>query len=81
MGQLLVRNLDDELLRRLKAQAAAHGRSVEAEHREILRAALADPPGERNAEFKRLAALLRAETAGRPQVPSEVLQREGRDER
>lgn len=40
MAQLIVRNLDDELVRRLKLRAAHHGRSVEAEHREILRQAL-----------------------------------------
>lgn len=38
--QLLVRNLDEELVERLRRRAAAHGRSAEAEHREILRAAL-----------------------------------------
>ncbi|HUB43686.1 MAG TPA: Arc family DNA-binding protein [Acetobacteraceae bacterium] len=40
MGQLLVRDLDDEVIRRLKQRAAAHGRSIEAEHRAILEAAL-----------------------------------------
>lgn len=40
MGQLLVRDLDDEIIRRLKRRAAAHGRSVEAEHRAILEAAV-----------------------------------------
>ena len=38
---LHVRNLDDELVTRLKRRAARHGRSTEAEHREILRQALA----------------------------------------
>ena len=38
--QLIVRNLDDGLVRALKRRAARHGRSAEAEHREILRAAL-----------------------------------------
>ena len=41
MAQLIVRNLDDELVVRLKRRAAEHGRSTEAEHREILRDALA----------------------------------------
>lgn len=40
MGQLIVRKLEDELVRKLKTQAAEHGRSAEAEHREILRTAL-----------------------------------------
>jgi plasmid stability protein len=33
-------NLDDDLIARLKRRAARHGRSTEAEHREILRQAL-----------------------------------------
>jgi plasmid stability protein len=41
MPQLLVRNLDEELVRALQVRAAEHGRSTEAEHREILKAALA----------------------------------------
>lgn len=40
MGQLIVRNVDDEVIRRLKVRAADKGRSAEAEHREILREAL-----------------------------------------
>jgi plasmid stability protein len=40
MAQLIVRNLDEELVRMLKSRAAKHGRSAEAEHREILRAVL-----------------------------------------
>jgi antitoxin FitA len=40
MGQLLVRDLDDEIIRRIKRRAAAHGLSTEAEHRAILEAAL-----------------------------------------
>lgn len=41
MGQLIVRNVDDELIRALKVRAAEKRRSAEAEHREILREALA----------------------------------------
>ena len=43
MAQLIVRNLDDDLVRRLKVRAAAHGRSAEEEHRQILRQALGPP--------------------------------------
>ena len=38
--QLIVRNVDDGLVRALKRRATRHGRSAEAEHREILRDAL-----------------------------------------
>jgi plasmid stability protein len=40
VATLLVRKLEPELVERLKRRALAHGRSVEAEHRAILRAAL-----------------------------------------
>ena len=39
MANLLVRDLDDEVLKRLKAAAKAHGRPLQAEIHEILRAA------------------------------------------
>jgi antitoxin FitA len=77
-GNLHVRNLDDDLIARLKRRAARHGRSTEAEHREILRQALAD---ELEPSFDKLAAELRKLTRRRKQTPSEVLLREGRDER
>jgi plasmid stability protein len=77
-GNLHVRNLEDELIVRLKRRAARHGRSTEAEHREILRQALAD---EEEPSFDTLAAELRKLTRRRKQTPSEVLLREGRDER
>jgi antitoxin FitA len=44
MAQLLVRDLDDELVAALRKRAAKHGRSVEAEHREILKSALRKRP-------------------------------------
>ena len=75
---LHVRNLDEELVARLKRRAQRHGRSTEAEHREILRQALSVEP---EASFEELAAQLRKLTAERKQTPSEVLLREGRDER
>ncbi len=77
-GNLHVRNIDDDLIVRLKRRALRHGRSAEAEHREILRQALS---GEPDASFEDLAAELRALTARRLQTPSEVLLREARDER
>lgn len=45
MSQLIVRNVDPSIVRALKQRAAGNGRSAEAEHREILRAALADDMG------------------------------------
>lgn len=40
---LVVRNVDEDITLALKQRAAAHGRSAEAEHREILKAALQKP--------------------------------------
>ncbi|HUF96598.1 MAG TPA: hypothetical protein VMM60_00620 [Ilumatobacter sp.] len=40
MAQLIVRNLDDDLVKRLKRRATANGRSAEEEHRQLLRRAL-----------------------------------------
>lgn len=77
-GSLSVRKLDDDLIARLKRRAARHGKSAEAEVRDILRSALADEvePG-----FAELAAEFRALTRGRAHTPAETLSREGRDER
>ena len=75
MGQLLVRNVDDELIRRLKERAAAHGRSAEAEHRAILETALR-PSGE---GFIEKAARLREAMRGRVTTDSAELIRADRD--
>ena len=77
-ASLIVRNLDDELVVRLRRRAARHGRSMESEHREILRHALS---AEVDPDFEDLAARLRKLTQGRKQTPSEQLLREGRGER
>ncbi len=75
---LLVRDIEDELVGRLKRRAARHGRSMEAEHREILRNALA---ADVEPSFDEMAAQLRRLTAGRRHTPAEELVREGREER
>jgi plasmid stability protein len=43
MAQLIVRNVEDAVVRELKKRAAKHNRSAEQEHREILRRALLGP--------------------------------------
>ncbi|HEY8263233.1 MAG TPA: plasmid stabilization protein [Methyloceanibacter sp.] len=40
MASITIRNLDDDLKRRLRIRAAEHGRSMEEEAREILRSAI-----------------------------------------
>jgi antitoxin FitA len=78
MASLSVRNLDEDLIARLRRRAARHGRSAEAEVRDILQRALSS---EAEIDFDALAAELRALTAGRRHTPAEELLREGRDER
>lgn len=43
MATLLVRGLDEAIVQALRELAAAHGRSAEAEHRDILARALQRP--------------------------------------
>lgn len=40
MAQLIVRDIEEEVVRELKVRAAQNGRSAEEEHRQILRRAL-----------------------------------------
>ena len=44
MANLTIRNLDDELMRLLRQQAARHGCSMEQEARDILRRAVQTQP-------------------------------------
>lgn len=44
MAQLIVRNLEDDIRDKIRALAAAHGRSMEEEVREILRTAALRSP-------------------------------------
>jgi len=59
MSSITIENLDDELEARLRAQAAQHGRSMEDEARDVLRAALAREPS----PIVNLAASIRARFA------------------
>jgi antitoxin FitA len=60
MSQLTVRNVSAEIVRSLKQRAAAHGRSAEAEHREILREALREGADDFQARAKTLRERLRS---------------------
>ena len=77
MASLHVRNVSEEIIAKLKERAARNGRSAEAEHRKLLSEAL----GSDGMSFDELAARLRERTKGRQHTPSEILQREGREER
>jgi antitoxin FitA len=80
VATLTVRNLDEDVVRRLRIRAAEHGRSAEAEHREILRLALvADEEQQvgREQAAQRLAEF-RHRTAGRGSSPTAALLQEAR---
>ena len=79
MAAINVRQLDDDLVQRLKQRAAGNHRSLEGEVRHILEGVVEDDPSAKRASFLALAARLRRETEGRPHTPAEVLIREDRD--
>lgn len=63
MAAIVVRNIPDATHRALKARAKSHGRSAEAEVREILEAALSAEAGEDSPMMKAFRAF-REETGG-----------------
>lgn len=75
MAQVLVRDLDDVIVERLKQRARRHGRSLEAELRLILeRSARADM-----LEARRVAERIRGELAGRAHSDSAEMVAEDRE--
>ncbi len=58
MASITIRNLDDDVKRRLRIRAAGHGRSMEEEAREILREVVGQERRSQN-----LAAAIRARVA------------------
>jgi plasmid stability protein len=76
MGQILVRKLDDGVLRRIKARAKAHGRSTEAEVREILNDAVSAPKEKKRS----LSSFIGAVRSNRSQAEVDAYVRRLRDE-
>jgi plasmid stability protein len=77
MGQILIRQLDDEVIAQLKARAKSNGRSTEAEAREALKMALESP-----AKPRPLAELLGAgKKWGRSKEEIDAYIRNMRDEK
>lgn len=76
MAQLLVRDLDDRVVQRLKSRAAQHKRSLQAEAKKILEEAVPDS----DAAWKRIDRIFhRFKRSGRRFSDSVVLIREDRD--
>jgi plasmid stability protein len=76
MANLTIRNLDDEVVAKLKAQAKAHHRSLEAELREILSATVGRQARE---DFLARADRIAAMTPDVEQTDSTKIIREFRD--
>ena len=85
MSALSIRDIDEEIVRKLDERARRNGRSPESEHREILRRVLlwdvADPADSEALSWEERAARLRELTSKRQHTPSEVLIRDDRDRR
>ena len=77
MANLLIRNLDDDVLKELKSAAKAHGRSLQAEIHEVLRNASA----RRLAETRRISSRWLKRLRGSAHSDSATLIREDRDTR
>ncbi len=76
MANVTIRNLDDEVVLRLKDRAKANKRSLEAELREILTRSAGSMTRE---EFIAFAKRIAAQTPDVPQTDSAELIREDRD--
>lgn len=76
MGQILVRRLDDGVLKRIKARAKSHGRSTEAEVREILSDAVSVPTEKKRS----LGSFIGSVRSSRSQAEVDAYVRRLRDE-
>ncbi|MCH7796575.1 MAG: hypothetical protein IH900_15750 [Proteobacteria bacterium] len=76
MANLTIRNLDDEVVAKLKARAKAHHRSLEAELREILSVTVSRQARE---DFLARAERIAAMTPDVAQTDSTEIIREDRD--
>ena len=81
MGQVVVRNIDDLVLERLKARAAEQHKSLEQSLRELLAAAAKPSRAELLAEVERIRAMTPPRRPGKRYPTGEQLVRESRDSR
>jgi plasmid stability protein len=80
-ADIVLRNLEDDLKERLRLRAASNQRSMNAELREVVSAALTQPRRGSLTDLKKLAVDIRSLSAGRRQTPAEDLLRDNRDQR
>ena len=81
MGQVVIRNIDDRVLERLKERAAAEKKSLEQSLREILTQAARPNRAELLAEVERIRAMTPPPKPGVKYPSAEELIREDRDSR
>jgi plasmid stability protein len=79
MAQVLIRNIDEQVMERLKARAAAERKSLEQKLRDILAEAAKPSRAERLEEMRRIRAMSPPLSPGAPLA--EDLIREDRDSR
>lgn len=79
MAQVVIRNIDDGVMERLRARAAAEKKSLEQTLREILAAAAQSTRAERVEEMRRIRAMSPPLASGMPLAQDLV--REDRDGR
>lgn len=81
MGQVLIRNIDDDVLERLKRRAAEQQKSLEQCLRDVLSDAAKPSRAELIAEIERIRAMTPQREPGRSYPTAEDLVRESRDSR
>lgn len=79
MATISVKNLDDEIVRRLETRAVGNGRSLEDEARHILVEAAGEDMEAKLKAFRELSRELRRGAPDTSQLPSEVIIRQDRD--
>ncbi len=81
MGQVVIRNIDDLVLERLKARAAEQHKSLEQSLRELLTQAAKPSRSELIAEVDRIRAMTPPRKPGAHYPSAEEMVREDRDSR
>ena len=81
MGQVVIRNIDDGVLERLKARAADQHKSLEQSLRELLAEAAKPSRAELLAEVERIRAMTPPRQPGKRYPTAEQLVRWSRDSR
>ncbi len=79
MADVLVRDVSDAVVDRLRVRAERRGRTLEAELRALIEGAAGEEESDRRRAFHEVAARMRERYAGTPQTPAVELLREDRD--